>query len=85
VVQADALLLEALGSQRRVAGFDADRRPAADAVKEHVAVEYRIHSELGQQHAIEVAGDVEPAHRQDDVGHAVDLDGHCSCCPAFQG
>src|ERR1700730_7034528 len=34
VVEADALLLEALGSQRRVAGFDADRRPAADAVKE---------------------------------------------------
>jgi len=33
VVQADARLLEALASQRRVAGFDADRRPAADAVK----------------------------------------------------
>jgi hypothetical protein len=77
-MQADALLLEALGSQRRVARFDADRRPAADAVKELVAVEDRLHAELGQQLAIEVAGEVEPAHRQDDVGHAVDLDGH-SC------
>jgi hypothetical protein len=63
VVQADTRLLEARGSQRRVARFDADRRPPADAVRELVAVEYRLHAELGQQLAIEVAGEVLDAIR----------------------
>jgi hypothetical protein len=46
VVQADTLLVEPLGTQRWVTGFDTDRRPTSDAVKELVAIKHRLHSKL---------------------------------------
>ena len=64
MVQADPLLDEALASQRRIAWLDADRSPRADAVEEPVAVEHHLHPELGQEPAIELAGNLEAAHRQ---------------------
>jgi len=76
VVQAHALLHEAFASQRRVAGFDADRGSSANAVEQFVAVEHRLHPEFGQQLAVEFAGDLEAAHRQDHVCHPVDFDCH---------
>src|SRR5580704_18641148 len=76
MVQADPLLDEALVSQRRIAWFDADRSPRADAVEEPVAVEHHLHPELGQEPTIELAGNLEAAHRQDHVRHSVDFDHH---------
>src|ERR1700756_1812467 len=74
MLQADPFLDEALASQRRIAWLDADRSPRADAVEEPVAVEHHLHPELGQEPTIELAGDLEMAHRQDHVRHSVDFD-----------
>jgi hypothetical protein len=45
-LQAHSLLYEAFPSQRRVAGFDADRGSSANAVEQLVAVEHRLHPEF---------------------------------------
>ena len=73
-MQADTLLNEAFASQCRITGFDTNRGASAGAVEEFIAVEYRLHSKLRQELTIEGAGQIEPAHRQDDVGHAVNFD-----------
>ena len=79
MVEADALLHEALARQSRVTRLYADRGPSADAIEELVAVVDDLHAEFGQQPAVELAGDLEAAHGQDDVGHAVYVDRHWSC------
>jgi hypothetical protein len=75
-MQADPLLHEALANQGRIARFDSDRSPSADAIEEPVAIKNWLHSEFREQFAIELAGDLEPAHRQDDVSHSIDTDRH---------
>ena len=76
MVSADPLLDEAIAGQRRVAGLDADRSPRADAVEEPVAVGHYFHPELGQKPTIELAGNLEAAHRQDHMRHSVNFDRH---------
>src|SRR5246127_463875 len=76
MLQAHPLRDEALASQRLIAWLDADRSPRADAVEEPVAVEHHLHPELGQEPAVELAGNLEAAHRQDHVRHSVDFDRH---------
>jgi len=43
VVQAHSVLHKAFASQRRVAGFDADRGSSANAMEQIIAVEHRLH------------------------------------------
>src|ERR1700733_3358686 len=73
-MQADTLLNEAFASQRRITRFDANRGPRTHAVEELVVVGDHLHTELREQLAVEGAGQIELAHSQDDVGHAVDVD-----------
>jgi hypothetical protein len=56
-LQAHSLLYEAFPSQRRVAGFDADRGSSANAVEQLFAVEHRLHPEFRQEFAIELASE----------------------------
>src|SRR5262249_52289436 len=60
----------------RLAWLDANRSPRADTVEEPVAIEHHLHPELGQQPTIELAGNLETAHRQDHVRHSVDFYRH---------
>src|SRR4030081_2194055 len=78
MVNPDTLLHEALAGQGGVTWLDANRGSRADAVEQLIAVVDRLHAELGQQLAIELASDLEAADRQDHVSHAVDFDGHWS-------
>ena len=64
MMQADPLLDEALARQCWIASLDADRSPRADALEEPLAVEHHLHRELGQEPTIELAGNLEAAHRQ---------------------
>jgi hypothetical protein len=75
-MQADPLLHEALADQSRIARFDSDSGSSADAIEEPVAIEHRLHADFGEQFAIELAGDLKPTHRQDDVSHSIDTDCH---------
>jgi len=68
-MQADPLLHKALADQSRIARFDFDSGSGADAIKEPVAIEHRLHAEFGEQFAIELAGDLKPAHRQYEPFH----------------
>src|SRR5713101_4407016 len=76
MVQANSLLYETVPGQRRIAWLDADGGAGADAIEELVAVVDHLHAEFRQQLAIELAGDLEAAHGQDDVSHAIYFDGH---------
>ena len=73
-MQADTLLDEAFASQCRIARFDANRGASTDAVEEFVVVGDHLHAALGKQSAVEGAGQIESAHGENDVGHAVDVD-----------
>jgi hypothetical protein len=64
MVQTDTLLDEALASQHRSARFDVNRGSSANAIEELVAVVDYLHAEFRQQLAIELASDLEPAHRR---------------------
>jgi hypothetical protein len=75
-MQADPLLYEALANQSGIARFDADSSSSADAIEEPSAIQHRLHAEFGEQFAIEFAGDLKPAHLQDDVRHSIDTDCH---------
>jgi hypothetical protein len=75
-MQADPLLHKALADQSRIARFDFDSGSGADAIKEPVAIEHRLHAEFGEQFAIELTGNLKSAHRQDDVRHSIDTDCH---------
>ena len=48
-----------------------------DAVEQLIAIVDRLHAEFRQQLAVELAGDLEAAHRQYHVSHPVDFDCHC--------
>jgi hypothetical protein len=58
--------------------LNADRSPATNAVEEAFTIEYRLHAEVRQEFPVEGAGDLEPAHREHDMSHAIDLDRHGS-------
>src|SRR5215471_1042744 len=75
-MQTDPLLHEALANQSRISRFNSDS--GSSAIEEPVPIEHRLHAEFGEQFAIELAGDLKPAHRQDDVSHSIDTDCHRS-------
>src|SRR5947208_1808390 len=76
MVQANSLLYETVPGQRRIAWLDADGGSRADTIEELIAVVDHLHAEFWEQLAVEFAGDLEAAHGQDDVSHAIYFDGH---------
>jgi len=76
MMEADAPLNKAFTAVCRIAWLNADRSPATNAVEETFTVEYRLHSEVRQEFPVEGAGDFEPAHREHDMSHTVDVDRH---------
>src|SRR6202035_5399012 len=73
-MQTHTLLDEAFASQRRIARFDANRGARTDTVEELIVVGDHLHTELRKQFAVEFAGQIEPAHCENDMGHAVYVD-----------
>jgi hypothetical protein len=72
MVEANALLHEALTLIDRIARLDADCRSRPDEVGKFRAVEYWLHAARGQESGVESPRSAEVTHGQDDMCHAVD-------------
>jgi hypothetical protein len=73
VMQADALLDEALAAMFRRRGGNADRRAPADAVQVALELHHRLQAEEIEQRLVEGEAGVVVADGQEDVCDTVDL------------